>query len=127
MEIELADAVWVDVRQEVSFAQLAQSSGLPEAELRELVDCGALVPIDSQSAAWTFGGDCLVAVRTARRLRDDLELDPHALALALMFLDRIRRLEQQLRELQAQLPQRTPYRAGGGSAPSPRAAVPPGP
>jgi chaperone modulatory protein CbpM len=108
MKIELADALWLDKHQEVAFAELAQWSGLSEAELRELVDCGALVPIDAQSAAWSFGGECLVTVRTARRLRDDLELDPHALALALMFLDRIRRLEAQLRELQAQLPQRFP-------------------
>lgn len=108
MKIELADALWLDTHQEVSFAQLAQSSGLSEAELRELVDCGALVPINAQSAAWTFGGDCLVTVRTACRLRDDLELDTHALALALMFLDRIRRLEEQLRDLQAQMPQRFP-------------------
>jgi chaperone modulatory protein CbpM len=108
MKIELADALWLDSRQEISFGELAQSSGLSEAELRVLVDCGALVPIDAQSAAWTFGGDCLVTVRTACRLRDDLELDTHALALALMFLDRIRRLEQQLRDLQAQLPQRFP-------------------
>jgi chaperone modulatory protein CbpM len=107
MKIELADALWIDAHQEISFAELAQSSGLSEADLRELVDCGALAPIDVQSAAWTFGGDCLVTMRTAFRLRNDLELDPHALALSLMFLDRIRRLEQQLRDLQAQLPQRS--------------------
>jgi chaperone modulatory protein CbpM len=108
MKIELADALWLDTHQQVSIAELAQSSGLSEVELRELVDCGALAPIDVQSAAWTFGGDCLVTVRTARRLRDDLELDPHAIALALLFLDRIRRLEEQLHGLQAQLPQRFP-------------------
>jgi chaperone modulatory protein CbpM len=108
MKIELAEALWMDAHQEVSFAELSQSSGLSEAELRELVDCGALAPIDVQSAAWTFGGDCLVTVRTACRLRNDLELDPHALALALLFLNRIRALEAQLRDLQAQLPQHYP-------------------
>ncbi len=108
MKIELTDALWMDANQEISFAELAQTSGLSQAELQELVDCGAVVPIDVQSAQWTFGGDCLVTVRAACRLRDDLELDPHALALALIFLDRIRRLEQQLRDLQVQLPQRTP-------------------
>lgn len=108
MKIELTDALWMDAHQKISFAELVQSSGLSEAELQELVDCGALVPIDVQSAEWTFGGDCLVTVRTACRLRNDLELDTHALALALIFLDRIRRLEDQLRDLQAQLPQRSP-------------------
>jgi len=106
MKPELADALWLDEHQVVSLAQLAQWSDLPEAELRELVDCGALAPIDAQSAAWTFGGDCLVTVRAACRLRHDLELDPHALALALTFLDRIHRLEAQLRDLRAQMPQR---------------------
>jgi hypothetical protein len=40
------------------------------------------------------------------RLREDLELDAPAVALALKLLSRIHELEGQLREVQAQLPQR---------------------
>ena len=106
MNAERADALWLDERHEVSFSELAESSGLSDAELRELVDYGALVPTNLRSVHWTFSGDCVVAVRTACRLRNDFELDPHALALTLKFVVRIRELEAQLRDLRAQLPRR---------------------
>jgi hypothetical protein len=108
MKVERTDLLWLDEHHEVSFSELAESSGLSEVELRELVDYGALVPTNLESAQWTFGGNCVVAVRTACRLRNDFELDPHALALALKFIDRIRELEGQLRDLRAQLPHRSP-------------------
>jgi chaperone modulatory protein CbpM len=108
MKLEQADAVWLDAQHEFSFAELEQFSGLSEAELRELVDYGVLTPSDPQGAEWTFGGDIVVTMRVAGRLRDDLELDPQALALALTLIGRIRDLEAQLRSLRAQLPRRSP-------------------
>lgn len=102
------EALWLDEHHEVSFTELAESSGLSAEELRELVDYGALVPTNQPAAPLTFGGNCVVTVRTAYRLRNDFDLDPHALALALKFIDRIRELEAQLRELRAQLPRRIP-------------------
>jgi chaperone modulatory protein CbpM len=107
MELEQTDAVWLDDRLEFSFAELARFSGLSEAELRELVDYGALVPNNPQEAEWTFSGDIVVTVQAAGRLRADLELDPQALALALTLIKRIRALEAQIGNLRAQLPRRT--------------------
>jgi hypothetical protein len=106
MELQQTEAVWLDDRHEFSFAELARCSGLSEAELRELVDYGVLAPIDPQGAEWTFAGDIVVTMRAAGRLRDDLELDPQALALVLTLIGRIRDLEAQLRDLRAQLPRR---------------------
>jgi len=106
MEPEQADCVWLDAQHEISFAELTQCSGLSEAELRELVDYGALTPNDPQAAEWTFGANVVVAVRAAGRLRDDLGLEPQALALALNLIARIRDLEAQLSSLRAQLPRR---------------------
>ena len=74
--------------------------------MRELVEHGALAPTDPRSTEWTFTGNCVVTARTARRLRSDFDLDPHALALALAFVSRIDALEAELRELRAQLPRR---------------------
>ena len=106
MELQQTEAVWLDDRLEFSFAELARCSGLSEAELRELVDYGVLAPTDPQRAEWTFAGNIVVTMQAAGRLRDDLELDPQALALVLTLIGRIRDLEAQLRDLRAQLPRR---------------------
>jgi chaperone modulatory protein CbpM len=108
MELQQTDAVWLDDRLEFSFAELVHCSGLSEAELRELVDYGALVPVNPQEAEWTFSGDIVVTLRAAGRLCADLELDAQALALALRLFQRIRELEAQLGSLRAQLPRRSP-------------------
>ena len=108
MQPEQTDAVWMDAQHQFSIAELVQCSGLSEAELRELVDYGALAPKDPLGAEWTFSGDIVVTVQAAGRLRADLELGPQALALALTLIRRIRELEAQLGDLRAQLPRRVP-------------------
>jgi hypothetical protein len=45
-------------------------------------------------------------MRRACRLRTDLELDLHAVALALTLIEQINRLETELAQLRAQQPQR---------------------
>lgn len=108
MTLDVPEATWLDERQQITFAELLASCGLAEAELRELVDYGALIPSGGAPGDWTFYASCVVTMRSACRLRDDLELDPPALALTLSLLERIHGLEAQLRELRAQLPQRAP-------------------
>ena len=107
MKLEQADVVWLDAHCECSIAELARLSGLSEAELRELVDYGALAPMNPQDAEWTFSGEIVLTVQAAGRLRDDLELDTQTLALTLTLIRRIRELEAQLGNLRAQLPRRS--------------------
>jgi chaperone modulatory protein CbpM len=97
------DAVRLDSVTEITWTQLVSASGLPEGELRELVRYGALVPRDPDAPAWTFEARWLVVARTASRLRQDFELDPHGLAVVLSFVERIERLEAELRRARAQL------------------------
>lgn len=120
MKVELSEAQWLCEQAEISVGQLAELTGLSPELLRELVDYGALVPVGAPvgeheassaadalpdpSAQWSFAADCVVAVRTARRLRDDFDLDANALAVALMLIERIHGLEAQLRELHSQFP-----------------------
>ncbi|MEO6421312.1 MAG: chaperone modulator CbpM [Candidatus Nitrotoga sp.] len=106
MKIELTEVLWIDQYQELSLSDLAKLSGLPEAELSELVDCGALEPVNTVSSEWIFDAGCLVVAKTACRLRNDFELDTQGLAVALTLLARIQNLETQLHELRAQLPGR---------------------
>ena len=101
---ELIDAQWLHERTEVSFEELAELSGLSPELLRELVDYGALVPVNLQSAQWTFTTECVVTVRTVSRLHQDFDLDANALSVALNLVERIHGLEAQLRELRSQLP-----------------------
>jgi hypothetical protein len=104
MKIDLTDLIWLDEQHEISLAELADISGLTERELHELVENGALVPCDSSKVPRTFSSACIVTTQKACRLRNDFELDLNALALTLIFLDRIHKLETQLRELQMQQP-----------------------
>ena len=90
----------------MSLADLAKLSGLSEAELSELVDCGAIVPVNTDSTEWIFDAGCLVVAKTARRLLNDFELDTQGLSVALTLITRIHNLETQLQDLRAQLPGR---------------------
>ena len=106
METKPVEAVWLTEDHEFSLAELADISGLSEAELRELVDYGAIKPVDPDSPQWVFQGRCLVTVRAACRLRVSFDLEPQEVALVISLLDRIQDLEAQLASLRAQLPHR---------------------
>ena len=104
MSAEHTEAVWLTEDHEFSLAELAELSGLSEAELRELVDYGAVTPLNPDSSPWVFNGQCLLTVRTAYRLRISFDLEPHGVALMVTLLDRIHELEAQLDRLRSQLP-----------------------
>lgn len=104
MQSETYHALWLDRSQLVSISDLVDLSGLTESEVQELVEFGALVPVNSEDIPWRFSADSVVTVRKASRLRDDLELDAHAVALALTLLEQIRTLEAELARLRAQQP-----------------------
>ena len=104
MKLEHTEAVWLDERGEVTLIELAQCSGLTEAELRDLVELGALEPLDPEATQWSFAARCISSARAARRLRTDFELDSHGLALVLSLLERVEELEAALQRLNARLP-----------------------
>jgi len=104
--MKIEQAMWLHERHELALEELCELSGLSETELRELVDYGVLAPIDPDAPHWSFRADRLLVARSARRLRRDLDLDPHAVALAVALLERVRDLEMELRDLRAKLPRR---------------------
>ena len=101
MQVNVSDALWLDCSQLVTIDDLVDLSGLTTGEVLELVDVGALAPVDPREAEWAFSADCVVTVRRAVRLRKDLELDVHALALALRLLEQIQALEAEIARLRA--------------------------
>ena len=108
MKVELTDALWLDERGAVTLIELAECSGLSEAELRELVDLGALEPLEQSANEWRFEAQCIVSARAAGRLRHDFELDTPGLAVALSLLERVHELESELQRLRARLPRMLP-------------------
>lgn len=104
MQVELTEVQWLNARQTLPLLEFVQLAGLPENELRHLVEFGVLAPLDPHASSWTFGADCLPLARTAGRLHRDLDLDASALAIALTLIERIRALETRLHELSARLP-----------------------
>ena len=106
MNPEHAEAVWLTEDTQFSLAQLAELAGIHESDVRELVEYGAVTPVDPDSSPWIFNGKCLLTIRTAYRLRVSFDLELHGVALIVSLLDRIHELEAQLGSLRAQTPQR---------------------
>jgi chaperone modulatory protein CbpM len=104
MSIELTEAVWLEESGVLTLPELAESSGLSEPELTDLVALGAIEPLDPEAQQPNFAARCILAARAACRLRDDFELDVHGLALVMSLLDRVEELETELKRLHAHVP-----------------------
>jgi len=106
VEVEYAEAQWLTEECEFSLTELVELSGSSDEELRELVEYGAITPVNPESPQWMFPGQCLPTVRAACRLRVSFDLEPHGVALVISLLDRIHDLEAQMGSVGAQLPRR---------------------
>ena len=105
MQIETLDWTWLDAQRQVEQSELEHMCSLTSAEIDELVDYGALVPVITESTTVRqFSGSCVAPLREATRLRADYDLDLFTVSLLFGYLQRIADLEQQLRALQAHLP-----------------------
>jgi len=101
MRVELTEVLWLEEHR-LTLAELATFSGLTATELEQLLGCGAIAPLSGSEDH--FGAAALRAARTARRLRDDFELDAAALTVVMGLVERVEELERQLREFHARLP-----------------------
>jgi chaperone modulatory protein CbpM len=100
-----AQVAWLDARETVTVTELSRVSGLSPSELQELVEYGALAPVQqAQATTLVFSAACVVPLRHAVRLRRDYDLDLFMVGMLLDYLQRIEDLEAQLRSLKAQLP-----------------------
>ncbi|HQS00165.1 MULTISPECIES: chaperone modulator CbpM [unclassified Polaromonas] len=108
MEQQLLDVAWLDAHEAVTLAELAQICALSVDELDELMDYGALVPVQDVRQERLFSAECVMPLRTAGKLRQDFDLDLFTVGLLLGYLNRIEGLERQVRSLQAHLPGNTP-------------------
>ena len=88
----------------VSFGEIVAASGLSADELDELIELGMCEPCRQEGGERFFPASAIDLARAARRLRVDFELPLAGVALVLAYRDRIRELEERLRQLECQLP-----------------------
>lgn len=103
MIVQVTDSIWLDDSKSCTVEQLAEVSGLSTEEIDDLIDNGVIRPIDDKAQPKTFRMHYMVTARTARRLRDDFELDRHGVTLALTLLNQIDGLEAELQAARARL------------------------
>ena len=113
MATDTSDWTWLDPQRRIDQSELAHMSLLGMAEIDELVDYGALVPLLGGSPdTRQFSASCVPPLREAARLRAHYDLDLFTVSLLLGYLQRIAHLEHQLRGLQAHLPHPVQPREG---------------
>jgi len=112
MNMQSTDSIWLNDTNVCRIEQLAELSGLSIEEIEDLVESGVLEPARDDAQAAPTGDSAgprafqlryVATVRTARRLRDDFQLDRHGVALALTLLRRIGELEAEMNAIQAKL------------------------
>src|SRR5450830_1109031 len=99
MNTQRTDSMWLDEHHTISLDELIELSGLSIKDLQNLLESGVLIPNNRAEAIWHFNSHYLVSIRALSRLKQDFELEPNAFALTLVFLERIRSLEFELRGL----------------------------
>lgn len=103
MATDPTDRSWLEPQRRIAQPELAQICRLGDAELDELVEYGALVPLPDEPAGdRRYSAACISPLREAARLRADYDLDLFTVSLLLGYLQRIAQLEQQLRGPQVQ-------------------------
>jgi chaperone modulatory protein CbpM len=98
------ESIWLDARQTLDVFELSRVCGMSTHDLDELVDYGALAPVQADQMERCFSATCVMSLRTASKLRADFDLDLFAVAVLLDYIDRVDALSRQVRALQAQLP-----------------------
>ncbi len=110
---ELAfDWIWAGPHRVVNQFELARACAISEAELDELVEYGALLPLPEADGNTgppqrLFMADCVTTLRAAGDLRRHFDLDLFTIAILIDYLNRIEALEGRVRTLQAQVSLRT--------------------
>lgn len=92
---------WLDTGTALDLTELSRVCELSSAELMELIDYGALLPLDASATELRFSAQCLTPLRTAARLRREFDLDLFAASVVMQYVYRIETLEAKVHSLQA--------------------------
>ena len=84
-----------DAETSIDAGTLCRSLGCEFELIVSLVHEGVVEPQGAAEDGWRFAGAALERASRAMRLARDLELNPPGVALAMLLLDEIRRLENE--------------------------------
>lgn len=104
MPTETIEYLRLDATEVITLGELADCCAMSAADLAELMDYNALVPLPGTAPDFVFSAHWLAPLRTAAKLRADFDLDLFTVAILLEKLRHIEQLERQLQTLQALLP-----------------------
>ncbi len=104
MQAPLVDCLAMDDGVLLRAADIARACGESEAWVLELVQAAILESSEESREGMLFDGQALFVARRVRRLQRDLGVNLEGAALALQLLERIDRLEAQLRRAGLQAP-----------------------
>lgn len=94
----------LDTTEVITLTELAGCCGMSAADLNELMDYNALLPLPDTEPDLAFSAHWVVPLRTAAQLRMDFDLDLFTVAILLEKLLQIELLERQVQSLQALVP-----------------------
>ena len=104
MKTILTEMLWLDEHNTITFSELAELSGMSPDDINDLIDHGVIAPVEAETGQVIFHAHYVITAKTARRLRNDFELDTRGVALAMTLIERVQELEAQLHALSARLP-----------------------
>jgi len=87
----------LDEDEEITLSQLCRACTVRAEAVQAMVEEGILEPIGSELHPWRFPGTSIRRVRIVVRLQRQLDVNLAGAALALELLERIEKLEAQLR------------------------------
>jgi chaperone modulatory protein CbpM len=94
----------LDTTEVITLTELAEYCGMSPADLNELVDYNALLPLPDTAPDFTFSAHWVVPLRAMAKLRMDFDLDLFTVAILLEKQHQIELLQRQVQKLQALVP-----------------------
>lgn len=101
MSKQLVKAVWLHGDELCQIEHLVEVSGLSIDEIHDLIESEVIAPANDSTEPYLFALQTVLTVKTARRFRDDFELDRNGLNIALTLFQRIAELETELEIVRA--------------------------
>ena len=86
-----------DEQRRVTLEELTHLCGVQQSLIIELVDEGALEPMDMRAEQWSFSGTSIRRVQIAVRLQRDLEVNTPGVALILDLMEELEELRRRMR------------------------------